>query len=140
MPGIVRNLFSVKLVTKKGIVFIFDFDNPRLKLSGITVPLRAEDDNLYSLVCDVSADNHGGKELAMNVMTNAQLWHRRLGRLNKRTFEPMQRRDGNGVALLIDHCDVCTVRNVTSWLTPRRLNTPTLWRPSIGLWRPDGPL
>ena len=33
----------------------------------------------------------------MNTMTNAQLWHRRLKHLNKRSLELMQRRDGNGV-------------------------------------------
>ena len=73
VPGIGRNLFSVKSATKKGVISIFDFDNPRLELSGITVPLRAEDDDLYSLVFYLSADNQGGKELAMNAMTNAQL-------------------------------------------------------------------
>ena len=111
MPGIGRNLFSVKSVTKEGVVFIFDFDNPRLELSGITVPLRARDDDLYSLVFDLSTDSHGGKELAMNAMTNAQLWHRRLGHLNKRRLEPTQRRDGNGVAFdgSIDHYNVCAV-------------------------------
>ena len=73
VPGIGRNLFSVKSATKKGVISIFDFDNPRLELSGITVPLRAEDDDIYSLVFYLSADNQGGKELAMNAMTNAQL-------------------------------------------------------------------
>ena len=111
VPGIGRNLFSVKSATKKGVVSIFDLDNPRLELSGITVPLRAEDDDLYSLVFDLSADSHGGKELAMTAMTNVQLWHRRLGHLNKRSLEPMQRRDGSGVVFdgLIDRCDVCAV-------------------------------
>ena len=73
MPSIERNLFSVKSATKKGVLFIFDFDNSRLELSGITVLLRAEDDDLYSLIFDLCADSHGGKELAMNAMTNAQL-------------------------------------------------------------------
>ena len=47
----------------------------------------------------------------MNAMTNAQLWHRRLGHLNKRSLELIQRRDGKGVAFdgTIDHCDVCAV-------------------------------
>ena len=76
VPSIGRNLFSVKSATKKGVVSIFDFDNSRLELSGIIVPLRAEDDDLYSLVFGLSAGSHGGKELAMNGMTNAQLWHR----------------------------------------------------------------
>ena len=82
-----------------------------MELPGITVSPRGEDDDFYSLVFDLSADSHGGKELAMNAMTNAQLWHHRLGYLNKRSLELMQRRDGNGVAFngSIDHCDVCAV-------------------------------
>ena len=72
MPGIGRNLFSV-MATKVGVVSIFDFDYPRLELSGITVPLGADDADLYSLVFGLSADSHGGKKLAMNAMTNAQL-------------------------------------------------------------------
>ena len=110
MPGIGRNIFSVKSVTKKGVISIFDFDNPRLVLSGITVPRRAEGDDLYSLVLDLSADNHGGKELSMNTTTNAQLWHRRLRNLNERNLKLMKKRDGN-VAFdnPIDHCNVCAV-------------------------------
>ena len=82
-----------------------------MELSGITVPLCAEDDDLFYLVFDLSVDSHGGKELAMKAMTNAQLWHRRLGHLNKRSLKLMQRRDGNRVASdgSIDHCDVCAV-------------------------------
>ena len=76
MPGVGCNIFSVKPATKKGVVFNSDCDNPRLELSGITVQLRAEDDDLYSLVFDLSADIHGGKELTMNAMTNVQLWYR----------------------------------------------------------------
>ena len=110
MPGIARNLFSVKSATKKDVVSIFDLDNPRLESSGITVPLR-EDDDLYSLVFYLSAESRRGKELAMNAMANAQLWHRRLGHLDKKSLELMQRRDGNGVAFdgSINHCDVCAV-------------------------------
>ena len=74
VPGIGCNLFSAKSATKKIVDdSIFDFDNPRLELSGITVPLRAEDDDLYSLMFDLSAGSHKGKELAMNATTNAQL-------------------------------------------------------------------
>ena len=51
-----------------GVVCIFDFDNPRLEFSSITAPLRAEDDDLYSLMFDLSADSDGGKELAINAM------------------------------------------------------------------------
>ena len=101
VSGIGRNFFSVKSATKKVVASIFDFDNPRLELSGITVSSRAENDELHSLVFDLSADNHGGKELAMNAMINAQMWHRRWGHLNKRSLELMQRCDGNGVPLAV---------------------------------------
>ena len=109
--GIGHNLFSVKSVTKKGVVSIFDNNNPRLELSGITVPLRAENGDLYSLVFDLSADSHEGKELAMNAITNAQLWHRWQEHRSKRSLELMQRCDGSGVAFdgSIDHCNVCAV-------------------------------
>ena len=40
VPGIERNIFSVKSATKKDIVSIFDFGNPRMELSGITITLR----------------------------------------------------------------------------------------------------
>ena len=117
VPGIGRNLFSVQSATKKGVVSIFDFDNPRLELSGITVQLRGEDDALYSLVFDLSADSHGVKELAMDAITNVQLCHRWLRHLNKRSLELMQRRDGNGVAFggSIDHCNVCTMGKISAY-------------------------
>ena len=131
MPGIRCNLFSVKLATKRGVVSIFNFDNPRLELTGITVPLRAEDDDLYSLMFDLSADNHGGKGLAMNAMTNVQLWHRRLGYLNKRSLELMQRRDGNGVAFdgSIDHCDVCAVGKRRQLAHPKKAKDTDITAP-----------
>ena len=55
VPGIGQFVFSVKLATKKGVVSIVDFDNPRLELSGITVTLRAEDDELYAFWCLIEA-------------------------------------------------------------------------------------
>ena len=110
-PRIGRNLFSVKSATKKDIVSISDFDKPRLELSGITISLRGKDDHPYSLAFHLSADSHGGKKMAMNAMTSAQLWHRRLEHLNKTSLELMPRREGNGVAFdgSFDLCDVCAV-------------------------------
>ena len=34
----------------------------------------------------------------MNAVANARLWHRRLGHLNKRRLELMNRNNGNGIA------------------------------------------
>ena len=68
MPGIGRNLLSIKSATREGVVSIFDLDNPRLVLSGITAPLCEKDDDRYSLVFDLSAGSHEGKKLAMSEM------------------------------------------------------------------------
>ena len=122
VSGIGRKFFSVKSATKRDVVSISDFDNPRLELSGITVSRRAENDDLHSLVFDLSVDSHRGKGLAMNAMISAQMWHRRRGHLNKRSLELMQRFDGNGVAFggSTDHCDVCTVGNIHQLAHPRK--------------------
>ena len=71
---------------------------------------------------DLSADRHGDKKLAMNAMTNTQLWHRRLGHLSKRNLELMQRRDGNGVAFYgsIDHRDVFVVGKSLQLAHPKK--------------------
>ena len=80
-----------------------------LEVADITVPLRGEDDSLYSFKQDLSADGYAGKKLAMNAVDSAQVWHRRLGHLNKRSLEPMNRQNGNDVAFdgSIADSDVC---------------------------------
>ena len=111
VPGIGRDLFSVKTAARKGIVLIFDVIKPRLEAGGITVSLRGENDDLYSFKLDLSADGYAGKELAMNAVTTAQVWHRRLGHLNKRNLELMNMKSSNGLApdgSIVD-CDVCAV-------------------------------
>ena len=122
MPGIGRNLLSIKSATREGVVSIFDLDNPRLVLSGITAPLCEKDDDRYSLVFDLSAGSHEGKKLAMSEMANAQLWLRRLAYLNKRSFELMQRRNCNGVVCdgSINPCDVCAVRKRHQLAQPKK--------------------
>ena len=59
----------------------------------------------------LSTDAYGATELAMNAVSNAQLWHRLLGHLNRRSLELMQRHDGNGITFdgTIADCNVCAV-------------------------------
>ena len=61
-----HNPFLVKTAARKGIISIFDVNKLRLEAGDITVPLRGEDDDLYSFNLDLSADGYAGKELAMN--------------------------------------------------------------------------
>ena len=101
----------MKTTTRNGIVSTFDRENPRLEAFGVTLPPRGEQDDLYSFVLDLSADAYGATELAMNAVSNAHLWHRRLGHLNRRSLKLMQRHDGNGITFddTIEDCDVCAV-------------------------------
>ena len=61
VPGIGRNLFSVKTGARKGIVSI-DVNKPRLGAGNITVPLRGENDDLYSFKLDLSTDGYAGNQ------------------------------------------------------------------------------
>ena len=60
----------------------------------------------------------------MNAVTNAQVWCRRLGYLNKRGLELMNRNNGNGVAFdcSIANCDVCAVGESHQLAHPKKAN------------------
>ena len=111
VPTIERNLFSVKTATRNGIIFIFDCENPQLEAFGVALPLRGEQDYLYSFVPDLSADAYGATKLAMNAVSNAHLWHRRLDHLKRKSLELMQWHNGNGITFdgTIADCNVCAV-------------------------------
>ena len=64
-------------------------------MADITVPLHEKDDGLYSFNLDLGVDGCAGKELAMNVVASAQVRHRWLDHLNKRSLELMNRQNGN---------------------------------------------
>ena len=131
VPTIRRSLFSVKTATRNGIVSIFDRENPRLEAFGVTLSLRGEQDDLYSFVLDLSAGVYGATELTMKVVSNAQLWHRRLGHLNRRILELMQRRDGNNITFdgTIADCDVCAVGKGQQLAHPKKAQHAGITRP-----------
>ena len=103
----------MKTAIRNCIVSIFHRENPRLEAFGVTLPLRGEQDDLYSFVLDLGADVYAATELATNAVSNAQLWHRRLGHLKRRSLKLMQRHDGNGIIFdgTIEDCDVSSVGN-----------------------------
>ena len=112
VPGIGSNLLSVMTAAKKGIVIIFDNENPRLKEFNVTVPLRSEGGDLYSFVLDLSVDRYNSaKELAMNAVANAQAWHRWLGHLHTQSLDTLRRRDGTGITFegAVSNRNICAV-------------------------------
>ena len=85
MPGLGRNLFSVKQAARNGVVSIFDMTNPRLGTHNHTFPLQELGHDLYSFSLDFTGGGNG-PELAMQAAANANLWHRRLGHLNRKSL------------------------------------------------------
>ena len=124
VPGIGRNLFSVMTATKKGITTIFGYENPRLEGFNVTVPLRSESGDLYSFVLDLSADRYGAKELAMNAVANAQVWHRRLGHLHAQGLNILRKRDGTGISFegAASDCDFFAVGKAQQLAYPETAN------------------
>ena len=80
---------------------------------------------------DLSADGYAGKELAINAVANAQVWHRRHGHLNMRNLELMNRNNSNAVAFdgSITDCDVCAVGKSHQQARPRKAKHVTLYAP-----------
>ena len=124
VPGIGRNLFSVMTAPKKGIATIFDYENPKLERFNVTVPLQSESGDLYSFVLNLSADRHGAKELAMNAVANAHVWHRRLGHLYAQSMDIVRKRDGTGIAFdgAVSDCDACAVGKAQQLAHPKIAN------------------
>ena len=106
-----RPIWRKSFARSKGIASSSDIESPRLEDHSITTPLRIRGNGLSSFVLNLSADDYGATELAMNTVTNSQLWHRRLGRLSEKTLELIQRRGCNGILFdgTVSDCDVCAV-------------------------------
>ena len=84
------SLFKVenwKAAASKGISSILDVESPCLEGHGITIPPRMKGNERYSLALDLIVDGYGETGLAINTHAIIQLWHRRLGHLDKRLWE-----------------------------------------------------
>ena len=67
----------------------------------------------------------------MNKVSNAQTWHRRLGYLDTRSLELMQRHDGNGInfdGTIVDY-DVCAVEKRHQLTNPKKAQPADIIRP-----------
>ena len=134
VPGVGRNLISVMTAAKKGIATIFDYENPRLEEFNPTVPLRSESSDLYSFLLGFSADRYGAKKLAMNTVTNAQVWHRRLGHLRAQSLGILRKQDGAGITFegAISDYDVCAMGKAQQ-LAHHRTANHKVSRPFLGI-------
>ena len=135
---------------RRGIVSILDVNKPRLEAGDITGPLRGGNYDLYSFDLDHSANGFAENYLALIAVTNVQVWHRRLGHLNKRSLELVDRKNSNGVALTVIFRTVTSVPwgKAICWLTIKHPTTPPFmhhfsscteisWAPSNGRFTGD---
>ena len=124
MPGIGLNIILCKNSSERGHRFDVRCQQTKAGGGGITLQFRLENDNFYSFKLDLNEDGYTGKEPAMNAATNAQVWRRRLGDLNKRSLELINRKYGKGVAFdgSIADCDVCAVVKSHHLAHPKKAN------------------
>ena len=86
VPGLGRNLLSVKQASRNGVVSIFDKYNPRLEAKNFKLPPRELENGLYFFSLDLVSGS-SAPELAMQAAATATLWHRRMGHLNRKSLD-----------------------------------------------------
>ena len=109
---------------KKGILTIFDYENPRMEEINVTVPLRSESGDLYWFVPNLNADGYGAKELVTDAVANATVWHRRLGRFHAQILDILRKRDGTGITFegAVSDCDVWAIEKAQQLAHPKTVN------------------
>ena len=90
VPGLGRNLFSVKQASRNGVVSIVDKYNPRLEANNFTLPLQELENDLYFSSLDLVSGS-SASELAMQAAATATLWHRRMGHLNRESLDLLKK-------------------------------------------------
>ena len=110
VPGLGRNLFSVKQASRNGAVSIFDKYKPKMEANNFTLRLQELENDLYFFSLDLVSGS-SGPELAMQAAATATLWHRRMGQLNRKSRDLLKKVNNNGVSIYetVPDCDVCAV-------------------------------
>ena len=88
-----------------------DFTIPRQQVGGRR--------NLYTFNIEL-----GGVDLALHPEENVDQWHCRMGHVNTRSLELLNRTDANGVSFngKVSRCDVCAIGKTIQQLHPKKSN------------------
>ena len=120
VPGLGTNLFSVTAALSNGVASLFYPDKPRLESGSTVVPMKIQGvDDTGKITCSITiklgAEN-GGRQtprdapdgLALRVET-ADLWHRRMARINAKSLDVLRRQADNGIDYLgdVQDCSAC---------------------------------
>ncbi|CAB1104785.1 unnamed protein product [Ectocarpus sp. CCAP 1310/34] len=121
VPGLGTNLFSVTLAMLKGMATLFHPDNPRLESRDVVFPMQTlgvdatTGKRIYSIEVKLGGEPEGPTilgdapdALALKV-ESADLWHRRMGRINGKSLDVLRKKQVNSVDYTGDvkDCSVC---------------------------------
>ena len=141
VPGLARNLFSVPQAASQGVVTTFVADASRTETDSFVLPLKQVRGtrDLYSF--DLELDTPG-LVLQVTRIHTANNRHRRVGHVNAKSLDLLNKADGNGMCFVreVSDCDVCAIGNTPvapNELTRRKpasmsaillgWSTPTSW-------------
>ena len=114
VPRMGAKLFSVTEAMRKGVATIFHPDKPRLEVDDIILPINllGADERTCKLLCSINVELRGVTGGFVLRAEFANLWHRRMGHLNRRRMVVLRKVPGNGIQYTGDKqaCDVCAVR------------------------------
>ena len=118
------NLFFVTTAMQKGITTLFQPDKPRLEYDDVVLPMNVlrTEEATETLPCSFDLELGGGSgSLAMRA-ESADLGHRRMGNINRKSMNVLRKLAGNGVDCNVDikACDVCAVGKSKQQAHPRQ--------------------
>ena len=120
VPGLGRNVFSVKQASRNGVVSIFDKYNPRLEANNFTLPLQELENDLYFVSLGLISER-SAPELAKQAVATATLWHRRMKHLNRKSLDLLKKVNSNGVSFdgTVPDCYLCAVAKSRQRVHPK---------------------
>lgn len=119
VPGLGSNLFSVCTAMQKGLAVVFHPAKPRLENMDGTLILPMDmvgvDEATRKILCTFDVElggssGHGSSGLALRA-ESAEIWHRRMGHINRRSMDVLRKQPDNGVDYVgeIQGCPPCVV-------------------------------
>eukprot|EP00903_Cladosiphon_okamuranus_P015234 g14080.t1 len=134
VPGLGTNLFSVTAAMMKGVATLFHPDNPRLESGDIVIPMQTHgvNDVTGKLMCSIKVRlrvNAGGQVVHGNApdglalkAESADLWHRRMGHINRTSLDVLRKEPDNGVDYTGDvtDCSACPLGKSTQQPHPKK--------------------
>ena len=113
LPGMGANLFSVTEARWKGVSTIFHRHKASMEFDDIVLPINqlGTDEKTGKSMCSIKVElGRGPGGLPMRA-ESADLWHRRMGHINRKSMDVLRRMLGSGVDYNEDihACDVCAV-------------------------------